>query len=432
MKRFFLFIAFMFSLQAVSASPEIQHWTTNKGIKVYFVAAPELPMVDVQLVFDAGGARDNGKPGVAMLTAALLEEGAGGLSAQAISERFEGVGASFGAGSYRDMAVLSLRTLTEMEWQRTALETMAVVAGRPDFDAKSFERERKQMLLGLKAKKQSPGAIAEETFMRALYGDHPYGQPTDGTEASLNAMTRQDVVDFYNRYYVASNAIVAIVGAVDRAGAEAIANALEKPLKTGVPADPLPAVVPLTSGRVIRVAYPSSQTHILMGQPAIARGDPDHFSLHVGNHILGGSGLVSRLSNEIREKRGLSYSTHSYFSPMRMAGPFEIGLETRNDAVDEALKVMNETLNTFIDKGPERKEVEAAKRNITGGFPLSVASNKSIVQYIAMIGFYGLPLDYLDKFNASIDAEGMNDIRKAFINRLQPDKMVTVIVGGDK
>ena len=168
-----------------------------------------------------------------------------------------------------------------------------------------------------------------------------------------------------------------------------------------------------------------------MGAPGMRRGDPDYFPLYVGNHVLGGGGLVSRLHEEVREQRGLSYSVNSYFSPMEQNGPYLLSLQTRNDQVDEALAVMRETLEEFVDKGPTEKELIASKKNITGGFPLRIESNSKILDYITMIGFYDLPLDYLETFNASVMAVTREQIVDAYQRRVSPDTMVTIIVGGE-
>ena len=188
---------------------------------------------------------------------------------------------------------------------------------------------------------------------------------------------------------------------------------------------------PLKQGKEIRIEYPSAQTHILMGQPGMKRGDADYFALYVGNHMLGGSGLVARLAEEIREKRGLAYSTYSYFMPMRELGPYTIGVQTRNDSAQQSLDVLRATVAKFIKEGPTPEELEASKKNITGGFPLRISSNKKIIDYIAMIGFYQLPLDYLDTFNQKVQAVTIADIKKAFQKRIDVDKMVTVMVGGN-
>ena len=381
------------------------------------------------MIFDAGSARDGDKGGLAQLTNSLLDQGAGKLNADEIADRFEGLGAQFGTSSYRDMAVTSLRSLTDPKLLQPALETYAEILHEPTFPADSFERVRNQMLIALQGQQQSPGDIADKAFYKALYGDHPYASPVLGTDESLKALRREDVIKFHHQYYVAHNAVIAIVGALDRTAAETLVNNLVKGLAAGDAPAPLPAVTPLTTARSIHIDYPSTQTHVLIGQPGMARGDPDYYVLYVGNHILGGSGLVSRISDEVREKRGLSYSAYSYFFPMRDEGPFILGLQTRNEKTAEAIDVMRETLQKFIEEGPTEKELKASKQNITGGFPLRISSNSKIVDNLSAIGFYNLPLDYLDTFNSRIEAVSIDQIKDAFTRRVHPDKMVTVTVG---
>jgi zinc protease len=327
------------------------------------------------------------------------------------------------------MSTYTLRSLSEEDVLTPALETLATVLGEPTFPRDAFERERKRLLIGIEQRKQSPGALADEAFYEAVFQDHPYGTMPSGYEETVKSLTVADLKAFYDRYFVASNATIAIVGNLDRAKAEQVANRAVAKLKKGEPAPALPKVDALEKAAEVKVAHPSSQTHILLGQPGMHRGDPDYYALYVGNHILGGSGLVARLSNEIREKRGLAYSTYSYFLPMRKDGPFEIGLQTRNDQAEEALKVVRETVKDFITNGPTEEELTASKKNITGGFPLRISSNKKILGYIGMIGFYQLPLDYLDTFNDKVQALTVADIQDAFKRRVHPDKMVTIMVG---
>ena len=425
-----LLLAFFITATA-SATPEIQHWTTKNGARVLFVSAPELPMLDVRVTFDAGSARDEGKPGLASLTSHLLSFGAGGLNADLIAERFDSIGAQFGSGSARDMAWMTLRTLSDPSLQMVAVNTFAKIISAPEFSEKDFERERKRMLTGLEQQKQSPGDIASKAYYRALYGDHPYASPSEGTEEGLKSISVSDLKKFYKRYYVAKNATVAIVGNLDRKAAEKLSGQLVGHLSAGKSVSKLPDVKALDSGRRIHIPHPSTQTHIYIGQPGISRKDPDYFTLYVGNHALGGSGLVSRLSEEIREKRGLSYSVYSYFSPLGQAGPFTMGMQTRNEKTDEGIKVLQEVLRTYIRDGMTGDELENSKKNITGGFALRVDSNKKIVGYLAMIGFYDLPLDYLDKFIPRISSVKLEDIHKAFRTRINSERMVIVTVGGE-
>jgi zinc protease len=195
---------------------------------------------------------------------------------------------------------------------------------------------------------------------------------------------------------------------------------------------PLPPVAALPAARLKRIAFPATQTHILMGEPGIRRGDRDYFPLYVGNYVLGGGGLVSRLAEEVREKHGLSYSVYSYFFPMRVPGPFILGLQTKNTQRDQALKLVHEVLAGFVAKGPTDAELDAAKKHITGGFPLRIDSNGKIAEYLAVIGFYGLPLTYLDDFIPHIESVTADQIRQSLRDRVHPDKMLTVIVGGGR
>lgn len=415
---------------AVFASPDIERWTTKNGARVYYVHAPELPMVDMRIVFDAGAARDENDSGLAILTNGLMAEGAGGLTSDEISERLESIGARFGNSAHRDMATFSLRTLSDKKIFDKAVSTLATILSKPSFPQDAFERERSRLLTTLKRQKQSPGSQADEAFYAAIYGEHPYRLLPTGTEDGINGLTVEKLKNFYTKYYVGSNAVMAIVGDIDRQSAEQLAETSVGLLSAGQPAGDLPEVENLKKGKEIRIDHPSAQTHILVGQPGMRRGDPDYFALYVGNHMLGGSGLVARLSDEIREKRGLAYSSYSYFMPMRKNGPYIIGLQTKNESAQESLEVLRETIGKFIKEGPTAEELEASKKNITGGFPLRISSNKKIIDYIAMIGFYQLPLDYLDTFNSKVQAVTVEGIKKAFQKRIHMDKMVTVMVGG--
>ncbi len=419
------------SLQVAQAGPNIEHWTTDKGLRVYYVAAPQLPMLDIRLTFAAGGARDGDKPGLAMLTSGLLNDGAGGMSADQLAESFESVGAVYGGGAARDMAWVSLRTLTLDNEMKRGLDTWLTVLSEPDFPEKEFNNAQKLALVGLQAEKQSPSALGAKAFMQALYGDHPYAAPDNGTEASIQALTTDDLRAFYQQYFVARNGVLALVGAIDRAAAEVLAERVSAVLAEGKRAAPLPPVPALTAAKTIHIPYPSEQAHITLGQIGAKRGDPDYFSLYLGNHILGGGGFSSRLTEEIRSKRGLSYSVYSYFALMGQPGPFQMGLQTKLNQVDEAIEVMNDTLQVFRAEGPSGNELGASQKNITGGFPLRTASNASIVSYLSMIGFYDMPLDYLDTFSANIEALTHEQVVDAFQRRLDPDKLLTVIVGGE-
>ena len=419
-----------------SKAVNIKEWKTKNGARVLYVYAPELPMVDIQAVFDAGSVRDGNKQGVAKLANSLLSHGAKLdnkiLTVDDISESFENIGAQFGASASKDNAEISLRTLTEEKLLSKAVATMQAIIYAPTFDEKELERVRKQLLIAFEGRKQSPGTIASEAFHKSLYGEHPYANPSIGTVESIKKLTRDDLVDFYKKYYVASNALVTIVGDVDKDKAAELAEQVVGKLPAGQKAASMSAVYDLKIAASKHHEFPSSQTHVLIGQVGVHRKDKDYFTLYVANHILGGSGFGSRIMEEIREKRGLAYSSYSYFSPMLKRGPFIMGMQTSNENSKEAVKVLKETLKTFIDKGPTEKELLHSKKNITGGFPLRIDSNSDISNYLAVIGFYNLPLSYLKDFNEKVEAVTLAQIKDAMKRRIDPNKMLTVTVGTKK
>lgn len=424
-----LAVALLLVSSLAAAVPAIQNWRTVNGVPVYFIPARELPMVDAQILFNAGSVRDGDRPGLAKLTNALLEEGAGDWSADVIADRLDQVGARFSANSRRDSASVSLRSLVNPRYLQPAVETVARLLQEPSFAPDAVERVRQQMLSALQERAQSPGAIAQDAFFKALYGAHPYASPPDGTAASLNAATRAEVQAFHHRYYTAANAVVALVGDLDRPAAEQLANALVDALPKGEPVPP-PPPPPIPTSQTIRIPHPSSQSHILIGQLGVSRADPDYYALFLGNHVFGGNGLVSQLSQEIREQRGLAYGAYSAFAPMRQAGPFLINLQTRNDQVDTALQVAQATLREFTANGPKAQILEEARQNITGGFALDLAGNGKLAAALGGIAFYNLPLDYLQTYITRMNDITLEQVKAAWQRHVQPDQLITVIVGG--
>lgn len=413
------------------AEINIQNWQTNNGARVYFVESHDLPIVDIRVVFDAGAARDADKQGIGAMTNALMTTGSKNYSEDQLAITFEDQGAVFSNSARRDMSVFSLRSLSHVDNLNPSLDAVSDILLNPTFATEAFERDRKRALIGLKAEAQDPGTIANKKFMQALYQTHPYAHSPSGTKDSLNALTQADLLAFHQKYFVGNNAVVVIVGDMSVLGAKNLANKIIGKLPAGQKAPALAKVQLLGKADIIDTEFPSSQTHIFIGQPGIKRGDADYFTLYVGNHILGGSGLISKISEEIREKRGLAYSAYSYFSPMRESGPFTIGLQTKNESKTESLNVLRTILGDFIKNGPSADDLKHAKQNIIGGFPLRLDSNKKQAEYVAMIGFYELPLDYLSAFSAKVEAVSLKDIKDAWRRRIIPENMITVTVGGE-
>jgi len=411
-----------------AASPSIQRWHAE-DVPVLFVAAPEIPMFKVRVVFAAGSARDGAAAGLASLTNALIGEGTSTLTTDEFHRRLENTGAQIGGGTTRDMAFLSLKSLSDHRIAQPAVALLNAALVEPRFDAADFARARQQMLAGLEQEKSSPAALGERAMHRAIYGKHPYALPRSGTEASVATLSLEAVRDFHRRLYVRKNALVVIVGALSRAEAETLATQVLAGLPMGERAPALPPVPPLTEERTERVEFPGAQSHLIFAQPGISRHDPDYFPLVVGNHVLGGNGSVALLFQEIREKRGLSYAVDSYFEPMAEAGPFVVSLQTDHRREREARTVLFDTLQRFIAEGPGETALEAAKQNLIGGFPLRIDSNTKLAEYLTIIGFYDLPLDYLEAYPRAVAAVTAAQVREAFQRRVRLAQMAKITVG---
>jgi zinc protease len=406
----------------------IQTWQTAEGTKVLFVEARELPMFDLQVTFAAGSSRDENVPGLAMLTNAMLNEGVPGKDVSAIAAGFEDLGADFGNGSFRDMAIASLRSLSAQEQREPALQLFTEVLGQPTFPEDSLLRIKNQLMAGFEYQKQNPGKLASLALYERLYGSHPYAHPSEGSEQSIPGITRAQLQAFHAKAYAAPNAVIALVGDLSRAEAEALTSRVSAALPKG---QTLPAVDQPQEPEpgTVHIEYPSNQTHITIAQLGIDRLDPDYAALYLGNQVFGGGGFGTRLMTEVREKRGLTYGIYSGFSTMQARGPFTIGMQTRAELTDGSLKLVKDMLADFINNGPTQDELDKAKRELAGSFPLSTASNAAIVGQLGSMGFYNLPLTYLEDFMSDVQALTIEQVKTAMSKHLNPEKLIIVTAG---
>ncbi|MCS4295226.1 zinc protease [Comamonas sp. BIGb0152] len=417
----------------------IEHWTQDGGAQVWLVNSPTIPMVDVQLNFDAGSRRDPADQAGLANAAALMaskgvkaQAGAPALDENAVGEAWADLGASFGAGASNDALTFSLRSLSDASLLNRAADLAARQMTQPSYDDAVWQRERERWNAAIKEGNTRPAVVAGRAFNKAVFGSHPYGlRATEETLAQINPGVMQQ---YLARSVDACRAKVTLVGALDKAQADA----LVKRLLAQMPATPkaqcaapaeVPPVPPLAKADEIKIAFDSAQAQVLLGQPGIRRADPDFLAVLVGNQILGGGGFASRLMEEVREKRGLVYGVYSSFNPGLDAGAFQIGLQTRPDQAAEALKVTREVLSQFIAMGPTDKELRDAKDNLIGGFALRVDSNAKLLGNVTNIAWNGLPLDYLDHWTDRVEALSVEDVRKAMARMVQPDKQVTVVLG---
>jgi zinc protease len=428
--------ALLLGIGAQAAIP-IEHWTLPNGAKIYLATTHALPIVDVQVDFDAGARRDPAaQAGLASVTATMAEKGvrASGndpaLDENALGEAWADLGASFGIGAGGERTSFTLRTLSRADLLDQAVRLAARQIGEPAFPEAVWQRERERLAASIREANTKPATTAERAFAQAVYGTHPYG--IDTTEETLGRIDVAAMRQRYEQLIAPCRARISIVGAVTRAQAEGIAGTLLSRLPSSAACPALPAapeVAPLAAAKEERIPFDSAQAHVLIGQPGYQRADPDHFALNLGNYILGGGGFASRLMEQVREKRGLTYGVYSGFSPGLHAGAFRIGLQTRPDQADEAIRVTREVLADFVANGPTEAELKAAKDNLIGGFPLLLDSNRKLLGNIANIAWYDLPLDYLDTWTARMNALTAADVKAAFARKLQPQWMVTVVVG---
>jgi zinc protease len=400
---------------------------------VYFVENRDIPMLDLSIDFAAGSGFDRAdKAGVASMTNRIMRLGAEGMDEDEIARRTADIGTGISGRFDTDRAGLSMRTLSSRTERELALEVFTRILHKPLFPAGALDREKTRLIGSIKESDIQPGSIASRTFNRIMYGTHPYGLRSSGEVDSVAKITRDDLSAFYRRHYVARNAVIAIMGDVSRADANAIAERIAAGLPPSQGAAPALPQVEAKAGKETRlIPHHASQSHILVGSIGIARNDPDYFPLFVGNYILGGGGFASRISEEVRQKRGLAYSAGSYFSPLAQKGSFVISMQTRKDQAQEALDVTMKTLRDFVANGPTAKELADAKTNLVGGFPLRIDSNRKIHEYLAVIGYYNLPLTYLDEFVGHIERVTVADIKRAFAARIDPEKLITVVVGAE-
>jgi zinc protease len=352
------------------------------------------------------------------------------MDENALGEAWADLGAALSFNASNDRFSINLRSLTRTELLDGAVQLAARQLAHPSFPSAVWLSERQRWQASLAEAKTQPAYVAGRTFATAVYGTHPYGYDT--TPAHLKAIEVRHLRAFHVRYLQTCQARVSVVGALNRIQAQARVTQLLAGLPQAKACATLPAmpeVQALARAQDIAIPFESAQAHVFIGQPGIARQSPDFLALTVGNYVLGGGGFVSRLTEQVREKRGLSYSVSSYFSPSMHAGAFRIALQTRANQASQAVQVARQVLADFVRDGPTEAEVQAAKDNLIGGFALRLDSNRKLLDNVSNIAWYDLPLDYLDTWSDKVQRLTAAEIQVAFARSLQPERMVTVVLG---
>lgn len=418
--------------------PKIQQFKTKAGVPVRFVQTTALPIVDIDLRFNAGSARDGSISstgfGIANMTATMLTQGSKRLDENEFTRAVETLGINLNSSAYKDMFIVSLRSLSDDKHLLPAVDLMTQMLSEPAFDDSILARNKARLLVGLQQQKQDPNSLASIAFSEALYGEHPYAHPSAGTLESVPTIEKQQLIDFKNRYLVAANASVAITGNLTLEQAKKLAEDITSKLPKGQPATELPEPKPLSQAKHIHIPFPSTQTTVLMGQLGDKRAtDPQsqqkQTNFAVGNEVLAGGDFNARLMTEIRQNLGYTYGISGSMNPMLARGPYQIGFSTRNDkaraAIDASLDVINDTL----EKGITSTEMRLTTDNLKNSFPMGFASNAGINGLLGMMNFYQLPNSYLTDYVKRVDQVQLSEVNQTMQDTLKPDDFLIVTVG---
>ncbi len=406
---------------------DVQTLPAAKGEQVWYVEDHSLPMIAMSATLQAGSDYDPAdKAGLAAFAVSLFDEGAGKLNAEAFKKAINdrGIQLSFQAG--RDGATVSLVTLSSHA--KEAFRLLGLALAHPRFDDSAIARVRAQILAGLKEDSENPSNVATRGFFREFFHGHSYGHPVSGDASSIAAITRADLVAFARAHWTRGNVKIAVSG---DANAETLKALLASAF--GALPDKAPPPVPMARDmgapgvHVIAMAIP--QPNVVFGLPGLLRGDKDFIPAYVANYILGGGGFSSRLMNDVREKRGLTYGISTSLVPMTKAGLWIGQVASKKASVRETIKVMRQTIETFADDGPTAKELADAKTYLTGSLPLAFASNVGIASQLNIFQTENMPVDYVEKRNALINAVTLDDVKRV-AGRLFDSSRLTIVVAG--
>ncbi|MFN0262573.1 M16 family metallopeptidase [Tepidamorphus sp. 3E244] len=407
---------------------EIQRFQTPGGIQVWLVEENTVPLITVNFAWRGGAAQDpSGKPGVSNFLTVMMDEGAGTLDAREFQEREEllAMRMSFNAG--RDAYYGEFRTLVETRDE--AFEMLRLAINEPRFDDDAFQRMREQLLSGLRDEETDPGTILSRTWGNAVFGNHPYGQPVDGTLASVGAISVEDLRAFRDRNFARDNLVVGVVGAIDKDTLAEKIDSVFGGLPHNAQLKPIPDAV-LPDNAFLQLAeLDVPQTSIQFGRPGLLRDDPDFIPAYVLNHILGGGSFSSRLYEEVREKRGLVYSVYSYLYPLDHAGLFVGGLGTGAERAQEAVDLVRSEVARMVEDGPTEDELAQAKAFLKGSYALRFDTGDKIAGQLVQLQLEELGADYFDKRNDMIEAVTMEDVQRAATRLLGNGDLFFVAVG---
>lgn len=409
----------------------IQHWSTHRGCRVYFMERHEIPFFELAMIFPAGSSSDENQYGISNMTNIMLNQGSIDMTASQIAARFESAGAQFYATSNRDLSIVGLRSLSLAKYRNEALNAYRLVLCQPEFPQQNFANRKSYVLNIIHQQNHIPELILKKIFFEKLYKDHPYAHPVLGTSTTLDTLRRKDLLNYHHSHYTNKNSILILVGDMTRKIAENISHDISMHLPVEGIVKEVPKAPLKHHDSIHRIFFPSEQTHLLLGQLGVGPFDDSYFPLIVGNMILGGSTTGSRLFNELREKHGLTYSVVSILNILLARGPFAIILQTQNKEANRALKIARQVFLKFVMDGPNRKELNVAKKIICNNFLFTLSRNDMLIDYLTQIGFYHFPLEYLNKYCDYINNVTTAQIKDAFQRCFDTKNMIEIMVGSN-
>jgi len=391
-----------------------------------------LPIVRVVLAIKAGSVVEPAeKAGLANLTADLLNEGTEKRSSKQISGEIEFVGGELGTSGGADFITVTLSVLKKDV--DLGFDLLSDIILNPVFSEDEIKRKKAVIISSIMQQKEEPGIVASKAFKKAIFGNHPYGRPVEGTEESLDTIARRDIIAFHSEYYVPDNAILSVVGDITKKELRALLDRYFKGWeRKGVPEKPLPVPGHLSAPEIIKIDKDLTQANIILGHLGIGRENPDFYAVSVMNYILGGGGFASRLMDNIRDNKGLSYDVHSFFSANKYGGSFQAGLQTKNRTANAAIGEILKEMERMRTEQVTDKELNDAKSYLTGSFPLRIDSNSKIASFLIGVEFYNLGLDYVDKYKQLIESVTKDDILRVARKYLDTKAYVLVVVGNIK
>lgn len=413
-------------------TPFVQDLENNQKVRTLFVSTTDLPIVDIQLTFNAGSSQDQalgqGLFGMSNMAAKLITEGTDQYSAKEIASTFEGLGAQFNVTAYRDMFVVRLRVLSDPEKLNPAVNMMLHILNHAQFNPSGLNLILNNTKVGQKQIQENPSRMMNIRFYRALYGQHPYAEPTVGTNGSLKKITPELLRSFRQKLLVAQNMNIAITGNLTAADATQLANTISQNMTQGEAAEALPEPQEQHDFNIHYIPFNSTQANVMIGHLGVKRSDPDRIALEVANQMFGGSGFNSVLMKELRVKRGYTYGAYSTLATTLAQGFFSLNYATEQNQLMDSIQVAHQALRDFVKKPVQKKQLEETKEGMLRSFPMTFSSNANINAQIASIGFYQLPADYLAQYQKQLSQITVKQVQTAIQKHLRADRLTLVVV----